>query len=227
MAEERPGRRDRAARYGRDEVEFGRAIGFFDATFAIATTLLVTTLDPGRDGWASWSSLWDAVEGPMLAFTITFVVIASYWWANHQFVASLRALSPGLIVWTLALLAFVVLLPFTTEGLGESGRVNEVTTVVYAVNVALVSGTEWILYRVALRDDLFEVRPSPVEVSMSTVAQLVPSVVFLASIPVALLGAPGPARVLWLSLVVLGPLVGRWANKRILADRAPGAAPLA
>jgi hypothetical protein len=33
------------ARYQRDDQEFGRAIGFFDATYALALTLLVTTLD--------------------------------------------------------------------------------------------------------------------------------------------------------------------------------------
>ena len=32
-------------RYQRDDQEFGRAIGFFDATYALALTLLVTTLD--------------------------------------------------------------------------------------------------------------------------------------------------------------------------------------
>ena len=32
-------------RYSRDQSEFDRAIGFVDATFALALTLLVTTLD--------------------------------------------------------------------------------------------------------------------------------------------------------------------------------------
>ena len=41
--------------YERDDVEFSRATAFFDATYALATTLLVTTLDPGPDGWSSWS----------------------------------------------------------------------------------------------------------------------------------------------------------------------------
>ena len=44
-------------RYQRDDQEFGRAIGFFDATYALALTLLVTTLDITEP-----SSAWAANE---------------------------------------------------------------------------------------------------------------------------------------------------------------------
>ena len=43
-------------RYSRDDSEFDRAIGFIDATFALALTLLITTLevaDEARPGRAS------------------------------------------------------------------------------------------------------------------------------------------------------------------------------
>jgi uncharacterized membrane protein len=202
-------------RYDRDQAEFGRATGFFDATFAIATTLLAITLSPGAEGWSSWSSLVESMDGPLLAFAISFTVIASYWWANHQFVASLELLSPRLIVGTVILLAFVVLLPITTEGLGQEGGSTEVTTVVYAVNVAIVSSTEWILYRIAVGQRLFVTQPSRVDVQTNTVTQLLVPVVFLASVPVAMLGAPGTARWMWATLLVLSPIAGRWANGRM------------
>lgn len=35
-------------RYSREQAEFDRAIGFMDATFALALTLLVTTLEVDR-----------------------------------------------------------------------------------------------------------------------------------------------------------------------------------
>jgi uncharacterized membrane protein len=213
-------RRADAVRFDRDSVEFGRALAFFDATFAIATTLLVTTLSPGEQGWASWSNLVDAVGGPLVAFGISFVVIASYWWGNHQFVAGLRCLSPRLVVGTLWLLAFVVLLPFTTEGLGEGLGSAEVTTVVYALNVALVSSTELVLYRIAVAQGLFVIAPSTTEIMTSTVCQLLPAAVFLLSIPVALLGGPIAARWMWLTLLVIAPLAGRWAARRVEASEA-------
>jgi uncharacterized membrane protein len=223
MAGERVATPDADVRFGRDEVEFGRALAFFDATFAIATTLLAATLNPGPRGWSSWSALLEAMEGPLIAFAISFTVIASYWWANHRFVASLRVLSPRLVVGTIVLLAFVVVLPITTEGLGEYLGSSEVTTVVYAVNVTLVSSMEWVLYRIAVADDLFLVRPARSAQFASTVGQLTPPFVFLVSIPVALLGAPVAARWLWLSLVVISPVVGRWANRRMGAASAPDA----
>ena len=191
--------------------------GFVDATFAIAATLLVTTLIPGPKGWSSWSDLYDAVAGPLFAFAISFVVIASYWFGNHQFVASLGALTPRVVVATLFLLAFVVLLPFSTEGLGRDLGSAEVTTVVYAVNVALVSTAEWVIYRIAVKQELFRDPPSQTEVNVSTVCQLLPSAVFLVSVVIALLGSPTAARWSWVSLLVLSPIAGRWANGRIAA----------
>jgi uncharacterized membrane protein len=210
----RPGTR---SRFGREDVEFSRAIGFVDATFAIAATLLVTTLIPGPKAWSSWSDLYDAVAGPFLAFAISFVVIAAYWFGNHQFVASLDALTPRVVVATLWLLAFVVLLPFTTDGLGRDLGSAEVTTVVYAVNVALVSTAEWVIYRVAVQQGLFRNPPSRIEANASTLCQLLPSAVFLVSIAIALLWSPSAARWSWLSLLVLSPIAGRWANRRIAA----------
>jgi hypothetical protein len=51
------------ARYQREDQEFGRAIGFFDATYALAPTLLVTTLeitDPSS-AWVGLPALWYTV----------------------------------------------------------------------------------------------------------------------------------------------------------------------
>ena len=70
-----------AARYQRDDQEFGRAIGFFDATYALALTLLVTTLDipDPRSAWGGLRALWDAVGPQFLSFGISFAVIAIFW----------------------------------------------------------------------------------------------------------------------------------------------------
>ena len=74
------------ARYQRDDQEFGRAIGFFDATYALALTLLVTTLDITEPSsqWDGVRALWDAIGPQFLAFGISFAVIASYWLAHHR-----------------------------------------------------------------------------------------------------------------------------------------------
>jgi uncharacterized membrane protein len=68
-------------RYSRDQGEFDRAIGFVDATFALALTLLVTTLnvDDPRVAFSSVGALYDALGDQFLAFALAFAVIAKYW----------------------------------------------------------------------------------------------------------------------------------------------------
>jgi hypothetical protein len=56
--------------------------------------------------------------------------------------------------------------------------------------------------------------PSPRRIRLELVPQLVPPAVFLASIPVAYLISSSAARLSWLSLVVLGPLVGILVSRR-------------
>jgi uncharacterized membrane protein len=200
----------------RDTAEFGRAVGFVDATFAIAATLLVTTLVPADRDWETWSRFWNTVDAPLLAFGLSFWVVGAYWWANHRFVGTLAEISPRLMIAMLVLLAFVVLLPFTTRGLGTApAAAAEVTTVVYAANVAIVSGMETVLYRLAWREGLFRRAPSVREVAARSVAQLVPTAVFLVSIPVTFLAGATAGRLTWLALIPLGVFVGWWANARL------------
>jgi uncharacterized membrane protein len=200
----------------RDTAEFGRAVGFVDATFAIAATLLVTTLVPADRDWTTWSRFWNTVDAPLLAFGLSFWVVSAYWLANHRFVATLAEISPRLMIATLVLLGFVVLLPFSTRGLGTApASAAEVTTVVYAINVAIVSGMETVLYQLAFREGLFLRVPSPREVVARSVAQLVPTAVFVISIPITLLASATAGRLTWLALIPLGAIVGRWTNARL------------
>jgi len=193
-------------RIERGENEFSRTLSFFDATFALSMTLLVTTIDPGTDGWRSWSSLWDSVGYQVIAFAISFALVATYWWGNHRFVASLETLSPQLIVATVAMLGFVALIPFTTDALGNEGRAAvEVTTVVYAANIAIVSGMATVLYLLARHDGLFRHPPTDDEARLAIIDRSVSTVVFLVSIPVAVLVSGSAGRWCWLSLLVLGP----------------------
>lgn len=105
----------------RGTAEFDRALGFFDATYAVALTLLVTTLD-GYDApgvWADAAALWAAIGTQVVAFFIAFAVVAFYWRSNHAFVGRLHHLSGRLVTVNIMLLAFIVLLPFTTDAMGQ------------------------------------------------------------------------------------------------------------
>jgi uncharacterized membrane protein len=127
-----------SSRYSRDQSEFDRAIGFVDATFALALTLLVTTLDVDDPlkAFSSLGALEDAVGAQFVAFAIAFAVIAKYWLEHHRLIASFAAIDYAVVVVNLFLIAAIVLLPFSTQAVGEPG-VDDLAlpTVIMAVNV--------------------------------------------------------------------------------------------
>ena len=203
-----------APQFARGTPEFDRALAFFDGTYAVALTLLVTTLDsttvPGA--WADLAALWAAIGSQIVAFFLAFAIVAFYWRSNHAFVARLHHLSGRLITVNLVLLAFVVLLPFSTDALGE--HQEPLATAVFAGNVAVISSTEAVMYLLAWRYELASAPTSFQRVRLELVPQLVPPAFFLASIPVAYLVSSSAARLSWLALVVISPGVGILVRRR-------------
>jgi uncharacterized membrane protein len=200
-----------AARYTRDASEFDRAIAFIDATFAVALTLLITTLDVGdpTKSFSSLSAFRAAAGAQLLAFAIAFVVIAAYWLAHHRMVGEFVALDRPTIVANLFLIAAIVLLPFTTRSVGDPDVADlPLPTVLMAVNIAIVSLAHLLVWVLASRRGLLDHTPSVGESRERVINGLVPPAVFLASVPIAYLTSPGVARLSWLALLVLNPAVG-------------------
>lgn len=206
-------------RFGRDTVEFARTASFFDATFSIAATLLVVTLSSETVDWSDWSKFLEAEWASLLSFVISFVVICAFWWANHRLVATLDAMSSRFVVAGLMMLGFVVLLPFTTGGLGDvdSRSSGEIAAVGYALNVALVSLASMLLLVVAAREGLYRRAPTSAQLRGKLIGLVDTPVVFLLSIPVTLLVGPVWGRYSWLLLGVTGGLVGR-LGRRVAGD---------
>jgi uncharacterized membrane protein len=136
-------------RYSREQSEFDRAIAFVDATFALALTLLITTLDVDDkpSSFTSVSALADAVGPQFLAFLIAFAVIAGYWLMSHRMVASFVAIDYPTIVVNLCMVAAVVVLPFSTASVGDPDVADlALPTVLMAVNVAAVSSLHTLVW---------------------------------------------------------------------------------
>ncbi len=207
-----------ATRYGRESSEFDRAIGFVDATFALALTLLVTGIEVGGHAasvWSSIGSLGDEVGYQFIAFAISFAVIASYWLEHHRLIARFAAIDVPVIVANLALIAAVVLLPFSTKSVGDPDVVGlPLPVAVLAVNVAAVSGLQTLVYVLALRRRLLASPPDPPEVFEQVASGLAPALVFLVSIPIAYLVTPKAAQLIWIALLVVNPAIGRIVRRR-------------
>jgi uncharacterized membrane protein len=200
-----------AGRYTRDESEFDRALAFVDATFAFAMTLLVTTLDidDPAAAFTSVDALTDTVGAQFVTFFIAFAVIAGYWLMSHRMVASFVAIDTPTIIAHIFMLAGIVLIPFSTAAVGDPDVAElPLPTAIMALNVVLISVLFTLIWVLANRNGLLGQAASGAEVRQTVTMSLLPAAVFLASIPIAYAASPDLARLFWISLAVLNPIVG-------------------
>lgn len=201
------------SRYRRDDQEFDRAVAFIDATFALALalTLLATTLELDSDPaqWTDLDALYNAIGEQFLAFVVSFIIVAGYWLAHYRLFASFIAIDIKVIVVNLALLAAIVLLPFTSESAGDPA-INHLPlpTALLAIDIAAVSTTFTILYVMARRRGLLRSEPTNEQFFWNTLSAIAPAVVFLASVPVAYLADPATAQLSWIALAPVNMFLG-------------------
>ena len=136
--------------------DLSRIFAFTDGVFAIAITLLVLQIEVPV-GATSSSTLWSALgdETPdLIAFAISFAVIGMYWVNSHRFMRTVVEYDRGLMVLTLAFLFFVVLVPFTSQMMGEYGSDAPISIVLYILNLAMVSVVSALMARHVLKAKL-------------------------------------------------------------------------
>jgi len=201
--------------YGRDSLEFARTLTFTDGLFAIAMTLLVVDLAvPTLNDAASVSELADKLNedsAKFISFFISFAVIGRYWVAHHTYFSALARMDRGLIALNLVYLAFIAFLPFPTALLGEYFS-NPLSIAIYAVNVAIVSSMEVVLFSHAQNHDLLE-RKLPRDVyRYGVLMSLSPVFFFLLSIPVAFISTT-LAACMWFLGVPFAAIAERWKPK--------------
>jgi uncharacterized membrane protein len=123
---------------GRDgnEIEFSRIVAFSDGVFAIAITLLVLNLSIGTEVPKDevGEAIWDQ-RGNFLAYAISFAVIGRFWLVHHRFFSEVKAFNNRLLSLNILYLGFIVLIPFSSEVLGEYGG-ETASVIVYALNLA-------------------------------------------------------------------------------------------
>jgi len=210
-------------RFRRDDAEFDRAIGFVDATYALALTLLVTTLDidDAPAAFADLGSLSDAIGAQFIAFVIAFMVIANYWLEHHRMIATWTAIDTPTIVANLFLVAAIVLLPFSTQSVGDPAvEALALPTVIMAINVAAASILHTWVFSIGVRRGLLAESRPRAEVRGYVILGLLPAAVFCASVPVAVLVSAETGRAVWLTLVVIGPLAHQTVRRSVARQSA-------
>ena len=121
-----------------NEIEFSRIVAFSDGVFAIAITLLVLnlTIDKGLSGKQLTDALFDNWDN-LIAYGISFAVIGRFWIVHHRFFSEVRAFDGRLLGLNLFYLACIVLIPFSSQVLGDYGGKTP-SVVVYSVSLAAV-----------------------------------------------------------------------------------------
>jgi uncharacterized membrane protein len=108
-----------ARRYRRGSSEFDRVVNLSDAIFAIAMTLLVLTLErPDVPVEGLGTALADQFP-QLIAFVLSFAIVAQTWWLHHKFFSLLGEIEPVLIAINLVLLMAVAIVPFPTSLIGK------------------------------------------------------------------------------------------------------------
>ena len=209
-------------RRAENEVEFGRIVAFSDGVFSIAITLLVLNLgiEKGLTEGQIDNALWDQRD-MFFAYAISFAVIGRFWLVHHRFFAEVNAFDGRLIGLNLVYLGWIVLIPFSSEVLGEYG--GKTTAVVfYSVNLAVVVLLGLLMGVDARRRGLTKIDDRTHRENQIRGSYI--AGIFLLSIPLALL-APSLAPWLWLVLFIdpssrLAARGVRSANPE--GDRLPG-----
>ncbi|MBA3866140.1 MAG: DUF1211 domain-containing protein [Solirubrobacterales bacterium] len=199
-----------------NEIEFSRIVAFSDGVFAIAITLLVLSLHLPRhlqDGEIA-NAIWEQHEH-FLAYGISFAVIGRFWVVHHRFFGEVIAFDGRLIGLNILYLGFVVLIPFSSEVLGEYGS-KSAGVVVYAINLSAVVLIGMLMTVDARRAGLTSIDDATLRESLIRSGYI--AGVFLLSIPVAVF-APSAATYMWL-ILFLDP------SARIAHHRAKAAGPI-
>jgi uncharacterized membrane protein len=201
----------------RDSAEFGRVVGFSDAIFAIAMTLLVLQIEisglpQGDDSaGAMVDALVDALP-EIISFAVSFYVIGRYWLAHHWFFSRLERIDRRLLSQNLAYLGFVAFLPFPTALIGRYEG-NSIAFLVFALSMAAVSLMELVVTRHAYRAELLRPGAPPDLWRWTRIGSGFPVGVFILSIPIGFVNTTAAL----LSWLVLSP-VGFVINKKMPAD---------
>ncbi|MBS1880419.1 MAG: DUF1211 domain-containing protein [Actinobacteria bacterium] len=190
-------REEMAKRREENEVEFSRIVAFSDGVFSIAITLLVLnlTLEKGLAGGEVAHALFEQWED-LLSYAISFAVIARFWLNHHRFFSEVEAFDSRLIGLNMVYLAFVVLIPFSSQVLGEYGG-HAPAVVLYSLNLTAVVLVGFWMGTDARRAGLTTIDDRAAR--EGTVRAIFISSVFLLSIPIAFLDA-GIAPFFWLIL---------------------------
>ena len=175
-----------------EELEFDRVAFFSDAVFAIAMTLLVVGIGNIHVRDSKLVETLGHKGNEIFGFFLSFLVIGFYWLAHHRFFSKLSAIDVRFMKLNLVYLAAIAFMPFPTALVGSYGDAEAIVIVLYAITLGFASLIEALMFWHAQRAGLLRQRLEARAFRNYMVASIAPALVFAVSIPIVVLGEPGP-----------------------------------
>lgn len=190
----------------------GRLEAFSDGVFAIIITIMVLELRP-PEGAAieDLGELWPA----FLAYLLSFALLG-IWWANHHHLFHIAKKVNGVVLMAnLHLLFWISLFPLGTAWVGDT-QFAAVPVAVYGGIQSLAGAAYYVLVRVLIR--VPGQTPALAVAVGRDLKGKVSSVLYLASIPIALI-APLAAVAIFVGVAALWIIPDRRMERALEADR--------
>ena len=190
---------------------------FTDSVFAVAITLLVLNIHvpsislhlTNRALVSRLGSLWLNYE----AFIVSFIIIGIYWILHHLMFRYVERYNGPFLWLNLFFMMCIVIMPFTASLISEYGQ-TAIATIVYAANLAVASLLLAIIWWYSTGRGRLMIKGFDVEWGKHAVlANLCTTLVFLASMPIALAN-PRVAKYFWLLLFPVHTLLERTKGKK-------------
>jgi uncharacterized membrane protein len=195
-----------------DRTDFGRIVAFTDGVMAVAITLLVLNVEvPNVRSPELDDALVDLLDGPFLAYVLTFALIGRFWVIHHNLFETLERFDGRMMVLNLVFLALIALMPFGMDLVGTYPD-SSVATATFAAILSLASLMHWTMASHAVRSGFASAQRVGDTRRLASASTLGIPAVFLLSVPVAVL-SPLAAQLMWASTVVLrGPVYGAFGR---------------
>jgi uncharacterized membrane protein len=169
-------------------IDGDRIIGFSDAIFAFAATLLVLKIDlpelpPEVMRTQFWFEMAKLIPAYMANF-LSFIIIAYYWRSHHKLFILIKRFDSVLIWLNVLILIFVAFLPFPIDLFGDYSDIPDVV-IFYTLSITAVGVMLLVLWLYAShKHRLIDKNMSKREIRYQTLTLLIVPLVLGLSIPI-------------------------------------------
>lgn len=161
-----------------------------DGIFAFAMTLLVVGIDiptipettANQELPKALSALWPKFS----SYILSFVLLAIFWIIHHKQFRSIKRINESFIWINILILMFIVFIPFSTQLIGEYENVR-LANVIFELNMLIIGMLFYIQWTYALNNNLTDLAPGGLDVTLSKKRNLVIPIVSLLAIALSLL----------------------------------------